>query len=112
MAELARYGAKGLENLRLVAALVEHERLNSRTYAQLHFIVFCLRCAKLKCFHLFLSYSPDATSIASDEDECIRANVERSLAEIGDMWEWSDCAIPWPEGSTPVERQAMYESCP
>jgi hypothetical protein len=111
VAELARYGTRGLGNLRQVAVLVEHRRPDLSAYAPIHFIELSLRCAKLESFHLFLLYSPDGTGITSDGDEWIRAKVERMLMETGDMWEWTDCVIPWPEGSTPVERQAMYESC-
>lgn len=109
--ELARYGANGLDNLQHVAMLVERRNVNLSRYAPLHFIEFCLRCEKLESFRVLLAYSPGEPSTPENEGEYDKMKLERSLIRAAEIWGWTDCTIPWPEGSTPTERQAMFEEC-
>jgi hypothetical protein len=94
-----------------VAVLVERRNVNLNRYAPLHFIEFCLRCEKLQSFRVLLAYSPGKPSTPENEGEFDRAKLERSLMRALEIWEWTECTIPWPEGSSPTERQAMFAEC-
>jgi hypothetical protein len=69
-------------------------------YAPLHFMEFCLRCERLESFGAALACLPDGADTSNEEDKLATMMLERSLMRAGELWEWTDCAIPWPEGSS------------